>query len=221
MSEPDLSSDRTRARQRLSALMDGDGDRELIAAVCRQWRQDEDDRAQWHAYHLIGDVLRSEDLGRRVQTDAAFLAGVRERLAREPVVLAPLPAEAPAPADMPPVQVAQVVGLPRRHAAGLRLRRWATPVGMAAGVALVAGAVLVTRPGATIGTGMELAQAPQTVTAQPSPAAQPVALRPVEAADASDMQRYVSAHQQFHGGASFGPAPAYLRSASFEIAASR
>ena len=112
MSESDLPAERVRSRERLSALMDGEADRDLVQAVCRQWRQDEDDRAQWHAYHLIGDVLRSEDLGQRSASDAAFLAGVRERLAREPVVLAPQPMLQP---EQPREQVehsAQVVGLP-------------------------------------------------------------------------------------------------------------
>ena len=58
MSESDLPAERVRSRERLSALMDGEADRDLVQAVCRQWRQDEDDRAQWHAYHRIGDVLR-------------------------------------------------------------------------------------------------------------------------------------------------------------------
>ena len=49
MSESDLPAERVRSRERLSALMDGEADRDLVQAVCRQWRQDEDDRAQWHA----------------------------------------------------------------------------------------------------------------------------------------------------------------------------
>lgn len=142
MSESDLPAERARSRERLSALMDGEADRDLVQAVCRQWRQDEDDRAQWHAYHLIGDVLRSEDLGQRSASDAAFLAGVRERLAREPVVLAPQPMIVPEqPIEQQQVtRTAQVVGLPVQRSLGMRMRRWVAPVGMAAGVALVAGA---------------------------------------------------------------------------------
>ena len=48
-----------------------------------------DARAAWHAYHLIGDVMRSERPGQRAARDEAFLAALRERLAAEPVVLAP------------------------------------------------------------------------------------------------------------------------------------
>lgn len=224
MSEPDLPSERTRARERLSALMDGEADRELIAAVCSQWRQDEDDRAQWHAYHLIGDVLRSEDLGRRSTGDAAFLAGVRERLAREPVVLAPLarPQDDAAGIEArPAVAVGQrrgVVDLPVRRSPMLRMRRWAAPVGMAAGVALVAGAVLVTRPGALPGNELVQTSPVPASAAVLANATQPVQVSGPSTAegDNADMIRYVNAHQQYHGGAILAPAAGYLRSTSYE-----
>ena len=221
MSESDLPAERVRSRERLSALMDGEADRDLVQAVCRQWRQDEDDRAQWHAYHLIGDVLRSEDLGQRSASDAAFLAGVRERLAREPVVLAPQPMLQP---EQPREQVehtAQVVGLPVQRSLGMRMRRWVAPVGMAAGVALLAGAVLVTRPDAlTSGAG-------QLAVSTPAPTAPEVQAVRVQTptgpeGDAADLIRYVNAHHQhLHDGASLGPAPGYLRSTSFETVPAR
>ena len=45
----------------LSALMDGEADAPLAArAVRRLARRRRRARARWHAYHLIGDVLRSE-----------------------------------------------------------------------------------------------------------------------------------------------------------------
>jgi sigma-E factor negative regulatory protein RseA len=230
MSESDLPAERVRSRERLSALMDGEADRDLVQAVCRQWRQDEDDRAQWHAYHLIGDVLRSEDLGQRSASDAAFLAGVRERLAREPVVLAPQPMIAPEqPLEQQQVtRTAQVVGLPVQRSLGMRMRRWVAPVGMVAGVALVAGAVLVTRPDAlTSGAGQLAVSTPALTAPTTVPTAPEVQTVRVQAptgpeGDAADLIRYVNAHHQhLHDGASLGPAPGYLRSTSFETVPAR
>src|SRR5436305_1579236 len=79
-------------REQLSALADG----ELAdpAALCTAWRSRADVRVTWHAYHLIGDVLRSEDLASAPGRDAALLARLRERLAAEPAIVAP---EGPAP----------------------------------------------------------------------------------------------------------------------------
>lgn len=131
MNAPRPSSESTPAEERramLSALADGEAAAE---PGCALWRDDAQARATWHAYHLIGDVMRSDDLAARPARDAAFLASLRERLAAEPVVLAPAPAV-----------------VPRRQA---WLRRAAVPAAMAAGFVAVAGVLVVARapaPGA-------------------------------------------------------------------------
>lgn len=101
----------------LSALVDGDAS--ALAEACARWRDDAESRQRWHAYHLIGDVLRSDDLASPPAHDAAFLRTLRDRLGREPVVLAPAP---------------------RRH------RHWLLPgAAAAAGFVAVAGVVVVLR----------------------------------------------------------------------------
>ena len=45
-------------RRWLSALADGQAD--AAEPACGLWRDDAAARQTWHAYHLIGDVLRSE-----------------------------------------------------------------------------------------------------------------------------------------------------------------
>ena len=50
------------ARAVLSSLMDGDLAGGRVADAVGLWRQDASARSAWHAYHLIGDVLRSDDL---------------------------------------------------------------------------------------------------------------------------------------------------------------
>ncbi|MDO9072858.1 MAG: RseA family anti-sigma factor [Rubrivivax sp.] len=123
------ATDDTRAY--LSALADGDA----LAAdrACAGWRDDAEARRTWHAYQLIGDVMRSDDLARPATRDAVFLAGLRERLANEPVVLAPLPTPAP------------------------RRQHWLLPVAAAAGFVVVAGVLVVagvSQPGAEAPVGL-------------------------------------------------------------------
>lgn len=103
----------------LSALVDGQVDG--LDEACSRWRDDAGLRRDWHTYQLIGDVMRSEDLASRPEHDAAFLAGLRKRLALEPVVLAPAPAR-------------------RRQA-------WLVPAAAAAGFVVVAGVLVVVRLG--------------------------------------------------------------------------
>ncbi|MGC4078210.1 MAG: sigma-E factor negative regulatory protein [Rubrivivax sp.] len=111
----------------LSALADGDPS--ALDEGCARWRDDPQARRTWHAYQLIGDVMRSEDLANSASHDCAFLTGLRARLAEEPVVLAPQPLERPA---------AAAGGARRRHA-------WLAPAAVAAGFVAVAGVVVVTR----------------------------------------------------------------------------
>lgn len=109
-------------REAMSALADGQVDAADVAFAL--WASDPEARDAWGAYHLIGDVLRSEDLASQ-PADADFLASLRKRLAAEPVILAP----APMPAA-------------RRAPA---LRRWLAPAAVAAGFVAVAGVLVLTR----------------------------------------------------------------------------
>ena len=65
-------------RRCLSALADGEAS--SLVQACQAWRDDAHARETWHAYHLIGDVLRSEELAHAPARDEAFLAGLRQRL---------------------------------------------------------------------------------------------------------------------------------------------
>lgn len=137
---PQPASQPHEARARISALMDGDvqgaGD---VEQACAGWRDDAEQRRTWHCYQLVGDVMRSDELARPAAHDAAFLSRLRERLAAEPVVLAP---EA-------------------RPAASVRRRSaWLMPAAAVAGFAVVAGVLVVTQvsqPGAEAGPGFAAA----------------------------------------------------------------
>jgi sigma-E factor negative regulatory protein RseA len=121
----------------LSSLVDGEAGRERLEQASQEWRRNVDLRRDWHAYHLIGDVMRSDELSASPQRDAAFLQALRTRLAEEPVPLAPEP--------LPP--------RPAVTTSASSGRRWLMPVAAAAGFAAVGVSVLVLRGGAAGPTG--------------------------------------------------------------------
>jgi sigma-E factor negative regulatory protein RseA len=84
--------------ERISAALDGElpegGGHAAHARVSYRLAQflstlDADGRALWTDYHLIGDVLRSDELAGDAAMSAAFVARFSARLAEEPHVLAP------------------------------------------------------------------------------------------------------------------------------------
>ncbi|MBN8486763.1 MAG: sigma-E factor negative regulatory protein [Burkholderiales bacterium] len=133
--------------QCLSALSDGEARAPDLDAALEAWRQNTPGvRQRWHAYAVIGDVLRSEDLGPRAAGhDEAFVARLRDRLAREPVVMAPTPLAVPQTTTTP----------------AWNWRRLSAPMAMAAGVMTVVGVAVMMRPGLSdvSGTGGSLARA--------------------------------------------------------------
>jgi sigma-E factor negative regulatory protein RseA len=115
----------------LSALMDGEDGSGAWQRCSAAWRDDAQARSTWHAYHLIGDVLRSDELAGSPRRDAALLAALRRRLADEPTVLAPA-LVASAPTATP-------------SAATRRKPVWLLPSAMAAGFVAVAAVLVVSR----------------------------------------------------------------------------
>ena len=208
--------------EQLSALADGEVDPADTAAACARWRDDGRVRASWHTYHLIGDVLRSEDLAIEPSRDVAFLAAVRDRLAKEAVVLAPV-----APAE----RAEREIGAARLSAAGARTGRrwpWMVSSAVAAGFVGVIGTFSLTRQSPPVPTeasalasaGSPTLVASRTDTAPTSVAAStPVPTRSL-ALDESGVVRdpaldtYLAAHKQFAGSTALGVPSAFLRSAT-------
>jgi sigma-E factor negative regulatory protein RseA len=183
-------------REALSALVDGQADAAAAGEGVSYWRDDDDAKATWHAYQLIGDVLRSEDLAAG-QRDRLFMQRLHARLMQEPTVLAPAP-------DLPQ--------------AGL-LHRWAIPLGLAAGLALVLGTLLVLRQD-------PLADAPALVAdARPAPSLQRVELAAAASSPSAPvllrdprLDRYLAAHKQFQSANAMGPSTGFIRSATYDAA---
>ena len=187
-------------------------------ASCAAWASDAALRADWHAWHLIGDVLRSEDLASDpAPRSTLFAPRSRSRLQAEPVVLAPAPA------------LADAAG--RRFDARRRARgRWTAAGAVAAGFVLVVGTFAsfapasrrrrADRPGADaprVDHRSPVAAAPDPARRRPR---QPVAI----VADGkiirdAQLERYLEAHKQFAGTSALGVPSAFLRSATVDSAA--
>jgi sigma-E factor negative regulatory protein RseA len=215
------SENQTTLAEDLSALVDGELHANSVTGACGRWRSDASARATWHAYQLIGDVLRSDDLASDAARDAAFLSALRERLAREPVVLAPQAAARPSPAMPVPGSVA-------------RRRRWswAAPSAVAAGFVAVAGVLVVTRsptlpPSAPAVASLAAAPAQSGGAVQfAGSGAVPSAVAPVSEPESSvatgkvirdaGLDRYLAAHKYFAGSAALGVPSAFLRAATVD-----
>jgi sigma-E factor negative regulatory protein RseA len=189
---PDPIDQNVDKRGLLSALADGETDAGECALGCESWA-DPDAAARWHAYHLIGDVLRCEDLARAPHRDAAFLARLRAQLAGEPVAL---------PADPPVAPPATVTELRPR-------RSWLLPVAMAAGLAMLGTMLVVTQGVGDAPTPVPLAAAPgdaRTVAAGTSlPLPESVEVGGKLVRDAQ-LDRDLRAHREY-GAASPGSLP--------------
>jgi sigma-E factor negative regulatory protein RseA len=213
-------------KESLSALTDGELDSAQVARACAAWRDDAEARRTWHAYQLIGDVLRSDDLSSSSKRDADFLAALRDRLAQEPVVLAPEPVVQP-----------ELETIPAPRVANSRWS-WMAPSAVAAGFVLVTGALLVTRaPGPVGGAGdsvlarMGLGGTPSaqvvnvtsptlaaTADGASSPEPQAIVLTGKMLRDAR-LDLYMSAHKQFAGSTALGVPSGFLRNAAAEVPA--
>jgi sigma-E factor negative regulatory protein RseA len=88
MGSVSMQSQASSRGERLSAFVDGEliGEEHLNKFISEL---DHEDRASWSHYHLIGDVMRSDDLAVSPAASSAFLAGFAARLEQEPHVLAP------------------------------------------------------------------------------------------------------------------------------------
>jgi len=123
-------TDEEARRARLSAVMDGQADEAQLQRWLQSDAQQASTRQDWHAYHLIGDVMRSADLASDAAHDNRLWAAVREAVHKEAVVMAPAALDA---------------SKARPRAPRLRWRLWAGAAAAVAGGAVVLSAYLVTR----------------------------------------------------------------------------
>jgi sigma-E factor negative regulatory protein RseA len=112
---------------------------------------------------------------------------VRERLAAEPVVLAPTPvAASPAAAALTRAR---------------RARRWMAPTAVAAGFVAVAGVLMVTRVSAPDGAASDVAARTAAPVAGPVAAASQPGVEGAPMIRSAELDRYLAAHRQYANGA--------------------
>lgn len=166
-------------RSAMSALMDGALDASDAAQAVIAWQRDADARVAWHAYHLIGDVMRSDELAQPPIRDEAFLQALRGKLALEAVPPSPAPL---ALRDMPP-------------SAGSTRRRpswWVAPAAVAGGFMAV-GSLLVLTEVVSINRGAPGVNATLAQAGGNTAAATRVVRDP-------NLDRYLEAHRSLTNG---------------------
>lgn len=188
--------------ERLSALADGELDPNAVARACATWQARGPAHATWHAYHLIGDVLRSEDLAGLPRRDYVCLDALREKLAHEPVVFAPVTS----------VRSLATVGRVRKP--------WAALSAVAAGFGAVAAVLIVLREPAadsepradrSAGPGVSpVAANYSSAGSRPGPAPQALFVDGKLVRDAR-LDRYLEAHKHFSGVSALGVPSTFLR----------
>lgn len=202
-------------RELVSALADGQlrGGEFARALDCLGAR--EDARLTWHAYHLVGDVLRSGEAMVSAR-DAEFLARLKPGLQRE-AALAPSTTVFERVGGMALPPAVNGVGGPSRKAANESRFHWkmlAAIVSLA--VALVVGWQGVSGLGEP-GGAPQLAQMPEQLgktdaglQASVERGESPVMIRDPQ------LDALLAAHKQFGGTSAFQVPTGFLRNATFE-----
>ncbi len=181
----------------VSDLADGRLHGQEMARAVSYLGDDEAALRTWHAYHVVGDVLRSPDLA--LGHDSAFLKRLRVRLQDQQI-------------EAPVLQPEPLLGA--QAAANDSVFTWAR-FGAAMSVFVVAGA------GWLAYEGRDKADAPALVQAAPS--AQPgraVALAGSgEAVMLRDprLDQLIQAHRQAGGGSALQVPTGFLRNATYEV----
>lgn len=140
-------------REQVSALADGHLQGEAFAHAIEAVCAGGEARAAWQAYHVVGDVLRSGSHAPCSDT-SAFLARFQQRLAAEPVVLAPVAAPVATPVALPVRRIAEAANEP--------VFRWKLVAGAASLMAVAAISWTLVGNGAAVSqAGAQLASVQQ------------------------------------------------------------
>lgn len=205
-----------RNRELVSALADGRLRGEEFASTVEWLGRDDEARLTWHAYHLVGDVLRSGETMVSAR-DAVFLQDLKHRMRRE-IPLAPHLEAANLVAAYPLSAEANTIQRSDNKVANEAGSRWKLLVGAAS---LVAVAVIGWRVAGLDDqrAAVQLAQLP--AQAVPSPIAlQQTSTGKDDPAQAMirdpQLDALLAAHRQSGGTSALQMSAGFLRNATFE-----
>ncbi|MBP6598717.1 MAG: sigma-E factor negative regulatory protein [Giesbergeria sp.] len=205
--------------EQLSALADGQLD-DAAFEQALQFAHEEEGRASWQLYHLVGDVLRSPELAHHAADNGAFLQRLQQRLADEPAPGRPLQAglglQAAVPLQLPVVP----------EAANASVFQWKMVAGLAsvAAVAVVGWSSWSSLHSVPNGTAMAvLSNSAPVVASVTAPVVAPVSQvqqlpQPAEQVMLRDprLDELLAAHQQFGATSALQMPARFLRNATFE-----
>jgi len=181
----EFARDDDRHLEALSALGDGQADRDELDASCEAWHSSAELRRRWHAYALIGDVLRSRELAQPPARDADFLCALRVRLAQEPSASGQPERAGPSLAGWADwIRGGLTNATSGRHGFGIAAIA-------AGGFAVLALAVVLRAPEP---------EAVAPIVALAVPAAESASAGSAQMLRSPDLDRYLSAHRQFAQG---------------------
>ncbi len=201
----------------VSAMADGQLGGEEFALAVTWVGAAQDARLSWHAYHVVGDVLRCGE-SMAGDHDAAFLRRLRLGLEREALFMQEVAATDSAAEYKTSVSGA---GLNRVNGTAANDNRWHWK--LLAGVASVAAVLVLSWQFLTVSDGQlgasQLARAPElsgkpVVAQQPTPVATMVESQ-VMLRD-PQLDALMAAHRQFGGTSALQMPAGFLRNATFE-----
>lgn len=221
-----MSHDKLLDHEQVSALADGQLGGDEFGDVLAALEKSEDALASWHCYHVVGDVLRSGDLG-DTRGDMAFVSRLRGRLASS--VGLQLNDEALVMDDfrvgqvLPDAAVA-VSNVLSSASANDSSGRWKLIAGLASMFAVAVFGWHFSSGDAALGAAAQLAAASGGGTAFVASTAQTgatgLAEPPVMLRDAR-LDELLAAHKQFGGTSALQMPAGFLRNATFETASPR
>jgi len=186
-------------RELISAMADGQLRGEALARALDAAARDAAALEAWQTYHLIGDVLRSNELAAGT-SPGLFLSRLQSRLQHEPRLATENVVRAPGDA-------LSARNTPRHAAANDATFRWKLVAGFASVAALAA------IGWSTVG---ELAQPQQAQVAAVPSAVVPVATAPGPMIRDPRLDEFLAAHRQLAGTSALQAPAGFLRNAAFE-----